>query len=126
MQFGTYRVHTKHRASQPTKDASIWTVSNWVELHIFADASKNNWATAAKNWLWGIDTTNGLSLIGRDVENNCYIAKFKKDRNDEWHGYPVHPRDEDIPPDAVLESWRLKSYIDSTEKKRIKAGNFRK
>jgi hypothetical protein len=120
MQFGSYRVHTKHRISKPTAEASVWTVDNWTEIQLFADASRNGWSTPKKGWLWSIDTINGLSPIGLDIENICYIAKFKIDHNNEWHGYPVHPRDDDIPPEAVLESWRLKSYIDNTDKKRIK------
>ncbi|GJJ02770.1 hypothetical protein RugamoR64_33080 [Duganella rhizosphaerae] len=126
MQFGSYRVHTKHRAGKPTEKASMWTVDNWKEIQLFSDASRNGWATPLKGWLWSIDTVNGMSELGVDISNICYIAKFKIDHNNEWHGYPVHPRGDDIPPDAVLESWRLNSYIDSTDKKRIRSGSFKK
>lgn len=129
MQFLSYKVNPKHRVAKPTADASIWTVSEWIEVQLFADASRKNWHSTGKNFLWAAwagGEGEGPSKIGLDPSNDLYIAKFRCDNNKEWHGYPVHPRGEDIPPEAVLELWRQEEIIDKTDKRRIQTGKFNK
>jgi len=69
---------------------------------------------------------NGLSKIGEDLQNDLYIAKYRCDSNLEWHGYPVHPHDADIPPDAILELWFNDKLIDKADRNRIQRGKFSK
>jgi hypothetical protein len=127
MQFKSYKVNPKHRTSSPSENASIWTVNEWIELQLFANARCKNWASIGKDILWAAcNGDSGLSKIGRDLSYDLYIAKFRCDHNKEWHGYPVHPRDDDIPPEAVLESWRKEDILDKTEKRRIQTGKFQK
>ena len=127
MQFASYKVNPKHRAGKPTKDASMWTVSEWLEIQLFGEASKNNWQSKEKPLLWAIHKhPAGLSKIGSDTSNELYIAKFRCDHNKEWHGYPVHPRGDDVPPEEVLECWRQAELIDKTDKRRIQTGKFSK
>ena len=64
--------------------------------------------------------------IGDGVDSDLYIAKFRCDNNSEWHGYPVYPKDQDTPPDSILELWRLEKIIDKTDKRRIQKGQFKK
>lgn len=125
MQFISYKVNPKHRAAKPTDDASVWTVSTWVEVQLFGEASRKNWKTSNKDLLWAMVPGEGGALkVGIDLENDLYIAKFRCDHNQEWHGYPVHPRDADIPPESVLECWRQEDIIDKTTKRRIQQGKF--
>lgn len=125
MQFQAYKINPKHRTSKPSSAASVWTVSEWIEIQLFVEASRNNWSSNGKSILWSIySTTAGPSKIGLDLSNDLYIAKFRCDTNQEWHGYPVHPRDDDIPPKEVLENWRNEKIIDKTDMRRIQTGKF--
>lgn len=127
MQFLSYKINLKHRAAKPSENASIWTVSEWIEIQLFGEASRKNWRIEEKNFLWAIYAeVLGPSKIGLDTSNELYIAKFRCDRNQEWHGYPVHPRGDDIPPEPVLELWRKEKIIDKTDKRRIQTGKFSK
>lgn len=128
MRFHAYKVKNDHRASKPTKDKSIWTVSEWIEIKIFAEAGVNEWRSINQAFLWGIhlDQEGKLQSIGIDLNQDLYFAKFRCDKNGEWHGYPVHPLDQDIPPERVLEDWRRSGIIDKTDKHRIQRGRFRK
>lgn len=121
--FKSYRINPKHRVAKPSKTASVWRVSEWNEIQLFAIASAKAWVK--DEILWAV-MTNGskLSKIGEDLENDLYIAKYRCDNNLEWHGYPVHPQDADIPPDIILESWRLENLIDKRDKRRIQQGKF--
>jgi hypothetical protein len=75
--------------------------------------------------LWSLlKRNNKLEKLGIDTDGDLFFAKFKCDHNNEWHGYPVAPRDNDIPPDAVLEAWRRENLIDKTDKRRIQGGKF--
>jgi len=126
MQFFSYKVNQKHRVAKPTEDASIWTVSPWIEVQLFGEASQKNWRSTNKDWLWAMHgNADGAMKLGLDLQNDLYIAKFRCDHNQEWHGYPVHPRDADIPPDSVLEHWRKDALIDKTTKRRIEQGKFK-
>lgn len=127
MQFFSYKINQKHRVKKPTEEASIWTVSEWIEIQLFGEASRKNWRSNGKEFLWSIyGATNGPVKIGVDTENDLYMAKFRCDHNQEWHGYPVHPRGGDIPPEPVLELWRQEEIIDKTDKRRIQTGKFTK
>ncbi|MNR66425.1 hypothetical protein D3C85_1899040 [compost metagenome] len=66
-----------------------------------------------------------IDQLGLDLENKLYMAKFGCDNNTEWHGYPVHPRNADIPPEKVLESWRCSNIITKKSKLEIMRGKFR-
>lgn len=127
MQFLSYKVNPKHRTSKPSEDASVWIVSEWIEVQLFGEASRRNWRSNDKNFLWAMYAhERAPSKIGLDPSNDLYIAKFRCDNNQEWHGYPVLPRGEDIPPDSVLELWRQANIIDKTDKRRIQTGKFKK
>jgi hypothetical protein len=119
--FSSYKVNSKHRKPNPSQNASVWKIPEWNEIQLFAIASAKKWYK--DGILWAV-MPNGLSKIGEDLENNLYIAKYRCDSNSEWHGYPVHPQDADIPPDVVLELWRNDNLIDKTDKSRIQRGKF--
>lgn len=125
MKIASYKVNRKHRTGKPTPNASMWTVSEWVEIHLFAEAGAKKWKSSSQNVLWSIlPASKKLSKIGEDPSNALYFAKFVCDNNDEWHGYPVRARGADVPPDNVLENWRQCDFIDKTDKKRIQTGKF--
>ncbi len=128
MKVSSYIVHHKHRNKKPTDKASIWSISEWEEIQIFGHAGINAWCSKKGTVLWGIHISreNKLTKIGNSVENSLYIAKFVCNHNDEWHGYPVHPKNNDIPPEEIIESWRVSKVIDKTDKRRIQRGKFRK
>ena len=121
--FLSYKVSPKHRVARPSKTASVWRVSEWKEIQLFAIASAKGWCKDGILWAVMTDSST-LSKIGEDLQNDLYIAKYRCDNNLEWHGYPVHPQDTDIPPDFVLESWRSDNLIDKRDKRRIQQGKF--
>lgn len=125
MQFKSYRINTKHRGGKPTDDASMWSVSEWEEIQLFTEASRNEWRAAGEHLLWAVkEKSPARAHIGNGVNCKLYIAKFRCDANMEWHGYPVSPKGKDIPPEAVLERWLKKELIDKTDKSRILKGKF--
>ncbi|MEH2093919.1 hypothetical protein [Nostoc sp.] len=125
MKFSSYKVHTKHRASKPTEDVSIWTVPEWTEIQLFGIASQKQWCE--KGVLWAAMVENSkIAQLGIDIKYDLYIAKYKCDPNLEWHGYPVHPENHDIPPEQILEAWRKENIIDKADKRKIKGGQFKK
>lgn len=125
MKFQSYKVNPKHRTLIPTATASVWNVSEWIEVQLFVEAKLKNWSSVEKCFLWAVfpDATGPLK-IGLAQEKSLYIAKFRCDNNHEWHGYPVHPRGDDIPPETVLELWRKDSIIDKACKRKIQRGTF--
>jgi hypothetical protein len=125
MQITSYKVNNKHRMGKPTEKASMWTVSEWVEIQIFGEAGVKEWKSPKRAVLWSLlPSDNRLKQIGKDVSHNLFFAKFICDGNNEWHGYPVHPRGSDIPPETVLELWRQSSLIDKATKKKIQGGQY--
>jgi hypothetical protein len=125
MKFSSYKVNPRHRASKPTVNTSIWTVAEWTEIQLFGIASQKQWVE--KGVLWAAMQENSkIAKLGIDTKYDLYIAKYKCDHNLEWHGYPVHPKGHDIPPEKILESWRRENIIDKADKKRIQGGKFQK
>ena len=125
----SYKVHTKHRKATPTVDASVWKVSEWEEIHLFARAGSERWSSTskAKKHLWALQS--GLSVLGQGLEKNgklvdLHFAKFVEN-NSVWHGYPVQARGDDIPPEAVLDCWLELNIINKAEKLKIIGGQFR-
>lgn len=64
-------------------------------------------------------------IIGVDLQNNLFFAKFVVDQK-VWHGYPVHPRDYDTPPDHVLDGWLRSGVLTKLQRSKISEGKFRK
>ncbi|RDI28257.1 hypothetical protein DFR41_1019 [Pseudacidovorax intermedius] len=125
----SYKVHTKHRKAKPTADASVWSVSEWVEITLFARAGSEKWTSMskAKKYLWALQSNfsvlgQGLEKNGRQVE--LHFAKFVED-NSVWHGYPVQARGDDIPPESVLNCWLESKIINKAEKLKIIGGQFK-
>jgi hypothetical protein len=118
--FSSYKINLKHRASKPSQTASVWKVAEWNEVQLFGIASAKQWYK--DGIFWAVDSKK--SKIGEDLDNDLCIAKYRCDSNSEWHGYPVHPKDNDIPPDVVLEMWLKEKLIDKTDKRKIQGGKF--
>jgi hypothetical protein len=121
--FLSYKINPKHRAFKPSQDASVWKVSEWDEIQLFATASAKKWYKDKIFWAI-MKKDSKISKIGEDLEHDLYIAKYRCDSHLEWHGYPVHPKDRDMPPDEVLESWREEKLIDNADKAKIQRGKF--
>ena len=119
MLIESYRVNSKHRATKPSKNASIWTVPVWREIELFALSQKNSVCEKTQT-SWGCDLKNA---IGADLQNKLFFAKFVVDQK-VWHGYPVHPRDNDIPPDHVLDNWLSLGTLTKPQRSKISEGKF--
>jgi hypothetical protein len=121
--FSSYKINDKHRAFKPSPKASIWKISEWEEVRLFATASDKNWY---KNGIfWAIIKTGSKKLkLGEDLDNDLCIAKYLCGSNSDWHGYPVHPKDKDIPPNEVLDLWLEEGLIDKADKRKIQRGQF--
>jgi hypothetical protein len=121
--FSSYRINRKHRVPKPSQNASVWKVSEWEEVQLFATASSKNWCE--NGIIWAVmEKDSKISKIGEDLDNSLYIAKYRCDSHSEWHGYPVHPKDKDIPPEGVLDLWLKEKLIDKRLKLQIKRGQF--
>jgi len=125
MLFKAYRVNPVHRGALPKARKSQWTISEWHELRLFTLAECKGWVSSKKQELWSIYIQGGKRIkIGEDLDGDLYIAKYVTDANNEWHGYPVAPRQYDIPPNEVVSSWHENGLIDKTDKSRIIGGKF--
>ena len=76
MLIESYRVNPKHRATKPSKSASIWTVPVWREIELFALSQKNSVCEKTQT-SWGCDLKNA---IGADLQNKLFFAKFVVDQ----------------------------------------------
>jgi hypothetical protein len=81
----------------------------------------------AANWIlpsyvcWGLHfeeqavTYLGVTASGEPEPRQLFIAKFvDSNKNDQWHGYPADPggnKQQDIPPETVLNSWLQEQYL---------------
>jgi len=121
MLIESYRVNSKHRANKPSKNASIWKVPTWREVELFALSQRDSVCRQTQT-SWGCDLNN---VIGVDLQNDLFFAKFVVNQN-VWHGYPVHPRDNDIPPDHVLDGWLKSGALTKPQRSKISEGKFKK
>ncbi len=127
MIFKAYKVKNDHRQPSLINKKSQWTVSEWDELNLFIIAYNEDWTSPNKPQLWstnGRENKIGECMDGKSL-TDLYIAKYITDSNHhEWHGYPVSPRQYDIPPEKVLSLWLERGLIDKTDKSRIRGGKF--
>jgi hypothetical protein len=125
MNFKSYQVKVDHRNTSKLAEKSQWTVNEWTELHLFSMAVQNEWV-CSKGFLWSLLSNDGtLQKIGYDKANDeLYLSKFRSDQQHQWHGYPIHPRHDDIPPKTVTNDWRNKSLISNVTANRITQGKL--
>lgn len=120
MLFKGYTVNPPHRGALPLAQKSQWKISEWEELTLFFDAQKNSWK-CNKNNLWSVHSE--FCKIGEDINNDLYIAKFKVDQGI-WHGYPVSPKEFDIPPKNAVKNWLERKIISKRDATKINQGKF--
>ncbi|WP_160062105.1 hypothetical protein [Psychromonas sp. L1A2] len=120
MLFKGYVVNHQHRGGLPINKKSQWTIPEWKELTLFHDAKMNEWKCNKDN-LWSADPE--FCKIGRDINNDLFIAKFKVDQGI-WHGYPVSPKAFDIPPKGTLKDWVVKNIVSKRDAVRIEQGKY--
>ncbi|WP_155033437.1 hypothetical protein [Enterobacter hormaechei] len=121
-----YKVNQKHRTNKPKVDCTQWIVSETDERSFFGNAIKSQYI-CSKNCYWWVEAT-AVTIkpieIGKTDLNYAFIAKFRSDNNDEWHGYPVtgERAPHDIPPTSVLAKWRELKIFSKKEINDIERG----
>lgn len=120
MKISTYKVNIKHRGIL-SKNSSIWNVDEWFEIKLLLKAKDYSWQSG-DSVLW---STEYPVVLGKGVEGDLYLAKFVKDKNDEWHGYPICPQQNDIPPSGVLKSWLEHGLFAKKDINKIVKGQFK-
>lgn len=124
MNFNSYQVKADHRNTSKLAEKSQWTVNEFAELQMFVVAMQNGW-NCSKGFLWSLLSYDGtLQQVGYDNANGLYLSKFRSDHQHQWHGYPIHPRHDDIPPKSVTNDWRNKSLISNVTANRIMQGKL--
>lgn len=120
MNFKAYKVNYMHR--QNINQKSRWTISECDELKIFVDGLLANWSNN-NDTIWSIKSLNSTPVcIGEESPSNknkgsknenLYIAKFVKDNNDEWHGYPIscYSNNDSIIPSKITSDWNIKGLF---------------
>lgn len=104
-----YVINKKHRTRLPKSDCTQWIVTEKDEITFFDNTVSAKFLCRG-NFYWWVETckaTNNPLQIGRTDLHYAYIAKFRSDNNNEWHGYPVtgERNPHDVPPTSILESW---------------------
>lgn len=121
-----YKVNQKHRSKRPKEDCTQWIVSEDKEQSFFESAIKSMYV-CPKNCYWWVEpkkTTIKPVEIGRTDLNFEFIAKFRSDNNDEWHGYPVTAEraPHDVPPTSILAKWLALKIFSKKEINNIERG----
>jgi hypothetical protein len=105
-----------HRDQSEQK--SQWIISKDSEKECFEKAIHAEWNLPAYR-CWGLHFENGeVGYLGkaakvRSEPRQLFIAKFvDSDQNNKWHGYPVDScKNQDTPPETVLNDWLQKRYL---------------
>lgn len=117
-----YIVNPKHRARNPTPDATVWTISEWEELRLFAEAGTKEWR-CEKKCLWNL-VHCPKEPIGKDMKGDVWVSKFVGNHNNEWHGYPVRAIGHDIPPAKAMQEWVALQRMDLATQAKMKKGQL--
>lgn len=114
----TYIHKMDHRNQSEKK--SQWIISMDDERYCFINAMNSHWDLPLYN-CWGLHFEAGkVSYVGIVASNEpdshqLFIAKFvDSNKNNKWHGYPADPcgsKQQDIPPETVLNIWLQKQYL---------------
>ncbi|HEK2032670.1 hypothetical protein NFF72_14665 [Proteus mirabilis] len=121
-----YRINYKHRNNFPRSDCTQWIVCEKDEQTFFGKAIKLEYL-CSKNCYWWVEV-EGKTVkplrIGRTDINYAFIAKFRSDNNDEWHGYPVTAEraPHDVPPTSILKKWHKLNIFSKREINNIEKG----
>ena len=97
MKFSAYKVKNDHRQRYPSKTKGVWKVDEWAEIELFIKAKMKGWVDTQQGFIWSIsqsDSNGTRKIIGlackpnpQDRDRPCYIAKYRKDKNNEWRLY---------------------------------------
>jgi hypothetical protein len=107
-----------HRRDDRSGRKSCWhpDVLPPAEYAIFEQSDVGGWTDAAGHWGFG---ARGRLELGTRGER---LAKFPRTTNstDNWHGYPVSPRDgDDAPSDDLVNRWIDSDQIEKAIGRRI-------
>jgi hypothetical protein len=123
MKFNSYQIKSDHRDTSKIKEKSQWTISEWKEVHLFSLAKENGWG-CDKGFIWSVWSVGCLpQKVGYDKDNpDLFFMKFRCDKQNQWHGYPVIPRAHDKPPSSVINAWRDGDLVTNVLANRITQG----
>lgn len=121
-----YKCNPKHRNTKPESDKTIWLVTESQEEVFFWSSVAKSYV-CDKNCYWWVSVateTSEKNIIGRTDVNYAYIAKFKSDHNNEWHGYPVTAErtPHDVPHTTILDEWKRLKFFSKKEVSDLKKG----
>lgn len=120
-----YQIHPQHRNGNPNK--AQWTVSYENEISIFAGAAVEN-IIVDEQYMWGIFVPQYEPEVLGVTKNGdqSRIAIFDNGKhNGFWHGYPAdYIREQEVPPDVVLDTWRTKAIISKPDINKIIKGQW--
>lgn len=121
-----YVVNPKHRTRTPKSDCTQWIVAEPEEKRFFNNAVQAN-LLCEKNFYWWVEahvTSLKPLEIGITDVNYAFIAKFRADKNNEWHGYPVTAERSpyDVPPTQILKNWRNMNLFSKKEVNDLEKG----
>ena len=107
-----------HRNNSAEK--SQWIIAEEKERGCFKYSLESGW-NEPLYISWGLHFENNqVVCLGKAAKNEpdfceLFIAKFvDSTKNSKWHGYPAHPsnqKQQDIPPEPVLNDWLKKQYL---------------
>lgn len=125
MIFDSYKVNPQHRGRLPQGQKSRWTVDQWEELRLFSLAKEHEWKCREDHILWALSSrATALQAVGTDGKEDLFIAKYVADHQHQWHGYPVSPRQFDIPPSEVIKAWVKDGLVSKAVGDRILRGKL--
>lgn len=112
MLFHGYNLKLDHR--NDSRQKSQWTISHIEEFEVFILGFKNEWTNPNQDTIWSI--CRNLSVLGCESQNNIHtgskqknliVAKFTKDLQHIWHGYPIssYSQNDANIPIPVINAW---------------------
>lgn len=120
-----YIFSPKHRGQVANDEISKWDVVHSNEAACFINSMENEYVSGSLGWGF-IKNAGVFLLLGRVTikmeSHDLKVAKFTKDDNDLWHGYPCYlKRKNDKPPKQVLTKWVNDSSITKKQMSKISA-----
>jgi len=116
---GIFYIHKlDHRNNSP--DKSQWSITPDEETNCFTGAITAKCTKSSCCWGLHFDNTKKVMYVGVTAKSNpeereLFIAKFvDSNENSKWHGYPADPcnqKQQDIPPEFILNDWLAKKYL---------------
>lgn len=88
-----------NKSAKTKKDKGKWILKQGEQYEVFRLSDEGEWKCIPNQGLFSI-LENGNVIFGENEERLAYFPN-PQNKNDEWHGYPVHSSEFEISDDLI-------------------------